>query len=419
MKFPLRSVAVVIVLSCFALPGRAQTSSATISGHIVDQSKGIVANADVVLVNQQTNVTVTTHSNASGDFTFPDEQPGTFSVTVHAPGYKELRQVNLVLSASQNLSTGTLILHVGTVTESVTVAADITPLQTTSAERSAVLDNAQMENLLAIGRDAMALTRLLPGVVGGTGSDSLSTTGTPTVNGVNSQYNLATVDGVPGNTRGGATFDTPPNMDAIQEVTVLESSYSAASGKVAGANINFVTKNGTNQFHGGVYYYFRNEDLNANSYFNKFNGANQARPQYRYNVYGGTLGGPVFWPNHFNSKRNKLFFFFSYDASPIKTPDGTKFFRIPTAMELQGNFSQTYQQGKSTNLLLNIKNPAATGACSATASTPGPGCFSGNIIGYADQFAGVGAAAAFSTTARSSLIRRTIFRLAQIRSLHP
>jgi outer membrane receptor protein involved in Fe transport len=159
----------------------------------------------------------------------------------------------------------------------VTVSADITPLQTTSAERSAVLDNAQMENLLAIGRDAMALTRLLPGVVGGTGSSSLSTTGTPTVNGVNSQYNLATVDGVPGNTRGGATFDTPPNMDAIQEVTVLESSYSAANGKVAGANINFVTKNGTNQFHGGVYYYFRNEDLNANLYFNKFNNANQAR----------------------------------------------------------------------------------------------------------------------------------------------
>ena len=378
MKAILRVVLAVAMLSPLVLPCSAQTSSATISGHVMDQSNAAVAGAEVVLVNQKTNVAVTTHSNGSGDFSFPDTQPGTFSVSVRAQGFKELHQVNLVLNASQNLSTGNLMLHIGTVAESVTVTADITPLQTTSAERSAVLDNAQMENLLAVGRDAMALTRLLPGVVGGNGSASLSTTATPTVNGVNSQYNLATVDGVPGNTRGGGTFDTPPNMDAIQEVTVLESSYSAANGKVAGANINFVTKNGTNHFHGGAYYYFRNEDLNANSYFNKFNGANIARPRYRYNVYGGTLGGPIFWPGKFNSNRNKLFFFFSYDASPIKSPDGTKFFRIPTALELKGDFSQTYQTHQSTNKLLNIRNPSATGTCTAT--TFGPACYANNLI---------------------------------------
>ena len=380
MKALLRALAAASVLGCCVLQCPAQTSSATISGHVTDQTNAAVAGAEVILINQSTNVTVTTHSNGAGDFNFPDTQPGTFSVTVRAPGFKELHQVNLVLNASQNLSTGTLMLRVGTVAESVTVAADITPLQTTSAERSAVLDNAQMENLLAVGRDAMALTRLLPGVVGGNGATSLSTTATPTVNGVNSQYNLATIDGVPGNTRGGGTFDTPPNMDAIQEVTVLESSYSAANGKVAGANINFVTKNGTNQFHGGVYYYFRNEDLNANSYFNKFNGANITRPRYRYNVYGGTLGGPIYWPGKFNSNKNKLFFFFSYDASPIRSPDGTKYFRIPTALELKGDFSQTYQTHQTTNHLLNIKNPSSSGACSATAATPGPGCYANNQV---------------------------------------
>ncbi len=368
------------LLTALAFPLAAQNSSATISGHVIDQSRAAVPNADITLRNQQTGVAVTTHTNDRGDFVFPDIQPGTFTVAVKASGFNEVRKIDLVLSASQNLDAGTFAMQVGSVSQAVTVSADITPLQTTSSERSAVLDNAQMENLLAIGRDSMALTRLLPGVVGGTGASSLSTTATPTVNGVNSQYNLVTVDGVPGNTRGGGTFDTPPNMDAVQEVTVLESSYSAANGKVAGANINVVTKNGTSHFHGGAYEYFRNEDLNANSYFNKFNGATIARPQYRYNVYGGTLGGPIFWPNHFNSSRNKLFFFVSYDASPIRTPDGTKFFRMPTALELAGDFSQTYQQGKSTNLLLNIKNPAASGACSATAATPGPGCFPGNKI---------------------------------------
>src|SRR5207245_771775 len=93
-----RLVAIVTILSCFALQGRAQTSSATISGHLVDQTKGIVTNADVVLINQQTNVSIAKHVNANGDFNFPDVQPGTFTVIVKAPGFKELRQVDLVLS---------------------------------------------------------------------------------------------------------------------------------------------------------------------------------------------------------------------------------------------------------------------------------------------------------------------------------
>src|SRR5579862_2590774 len=299
----------------------AQTSSGTITGHLVDQSGGIVTNADVKLINQETNVIVTTKVRSNGDFIFPDVQPGTFTITVQARGYKELRQVNLQLSASQSLSTGTLTLQIGQVTELVTVTAAITPLQTTSSERSAVLDNKQLENLLAIGRDSMALTRVLPGVVepgggGGYGSSSLGTSGTPTVNGVNSEYNLATIDGVTGNTRGLNTLDTPLNLDAVQQMTLMGSNYQAQYGKTAGGNFNFVTKNGTNQFHGGIYYYFRNEDLNANSYFNKF-GNSQPRPRYRYNTIGGTLGGPIFWPGHFNANRDRLFFFVSVEYSPI------------------------------------------------------------------------------------------------------
>jgi hypothetical protein len=358
----------------------AQTSSATISGQVMDPTKAAVVGAKVTLLNQTTGIKAFEQTSTTGDFHFVDQQPGTFTVLVEAPGFKTTKKVDLMLLASQNLSAGTITMNVGQVSESVTVEADITPLQTTSAERSAVLDSAQMQNLLAIGRDPMALTRLAPGVVGGQGSTSLSTTGTPTVNGVNSQYNFVAVDGVPGNTRGGSTFDTPPNLDAIQEVTLLESSYSAANGKVAGANMNFITKNGTSHFHGAVYYYFRNEDMNANSYFNKFNGANIARPRYRYNEVGATLGGPIFWPGKFNRNRDKLFFFVSVENGPISSPDGVKYFRIPTQAELTGDFSHTYQTNKSTDVLLNIKNPALTGACSASATTPGPGCFTGNNI---------------------------------------
>src|ERR1700761_5041166 len=114
----------------------AQTSSAAISGHVVDKSNGAVAGAKVTLINEQTNVRVETKVRQDGDFIFPDVQPGTFTVVIDATGYKELRKVNLVLSASQNLSAGTMILDVGQVSEQVTVSADITPVQTTSVERS-------------------------------------------------------------------------------------------------------------------------------------------------------------------------------------------------------------------------------------------------------------------------------------------
>jgi hypothetical protein len=377
MKIIVRLIALLITLSIFSSHAPAQTSSATISGHVVDQSRGAVSNAEVTLLNQKTNVAVTTRVRPDGDFIFPDVQPGTFTVIVKAQGYKELRQVDLVLSASQNLSAGTLTLQIGTVAESVTVSAAITPLQTTSSERSGVLDNKQLDNLLAIGRDAMALVRTMPGVVGNEGGSSLGTSGTPTVNGVNSEYNSATIDGIVGNTRGLSTLDTPLNLDAIQEVTLMGSNYQAQYGKTAGGNFNFVTKSGTNEFHGGLYYYFRNEDLNANAYFNKYLN-NQPRPRYRYNTIGGTVGGPVYWPGHFNRNKDKLFFFVSIEDDPTTAPDGLKNYMVPTQAQIKGDFSQTYAQGSATPSLVYIKDPNLSGSCSS--SKGGPGCFQGNII---------------------------------------
>ena len=357
---------------------QAQTSSGTITGRILDQSGGTVLNADVQLVNEQTGVAINTRVQSNGSFTFADVQPGTFKVIVRAPGYEELQKINLRLNASQNLSAGMLVLNVGEVSQSVTVSADITPIQINSSERSDVLDSHQMDNLLAIGRDAMALVRVMPGVVGSEGGSSLGTESTPTINGVNSEYNNATIDGVTGNTRGLSTLDTPLNLDAIKEVSVMAANYQAQYGKTAGANINIVTKNGTQQFHGGLYYYFRNEALNANSYFNKYNG--QARARYRYNTFGGTIGGPIVWPGHFNTAKDKLFFFVSVEASPITSPDGLKKYTVPTLREISGDFSQTYNQGNATQVLKNIKRPGQSPSSCSPAGTPGPGCYSGNIV---------------------------------------
>lgn len=366
MKTMMRLVAIAFLLAACACLANAQSTSASITGHVIDQSKGVVPNAEVKLVDQQTKAVVfTTHTNASGDFTITNASPGTYTVVVTAKGYKELKKVDLVLFASVNLDAGNLVLPLGTVAETVTVEADITALQTSSSERSAVLDTTQIDNLLAVGRDVMSMTKVMPGVVENSdGAGSLSTTGAPVVNGVNSEYSLSQVDGVVSNTRGLNTMDTPINLDAVKEVTVNQGNYQAQYGGEAGGNFSFVTKNGTSKFHGGVYYYFRNEDLNANPFFDKYGltpATYKQRPLYRFNVAGGTIGGPIFWPHHFNNNKDKLFFFVSIEDSPIKSPDGLKNYMVPSALEAQGNFTQTYNQGVSSLTSSNAVNVAIPG----------------------------------------------------------
>jgi hypothetical protein len=359
-------------MSCTA---KAQSSSGTISGRVVDSTGAIVVGAEVDLVNQSTGAMVKTKVLSHGDFTFPDVQPGMFTVIVKSQGYKEFQKKNLTLSSSERLSAGTITLAVGSVTESVTVSADITPVQVNSAERSGLLDAKQMDNLLNEGRDFTGLLRTIPGVVGGSGSTL------PTVNGVRSVYNSASVDGVTGSVREGR-IDTYPNLDDIAEVKVLSANYQAEYGKATGgAVINVVTKSGTRDFHGTLYYYMQNEAFNADSWFNKYNGID--RPKSRQNTVGGNIGGPIFWPGHFNSARNKLFFFYSQEYLPNKNPGGLKKYTVPTALERAGDFSQTYNSGTITQdntTLIRIKNPASSGACPINSAAPGPGCFPGNKI---------------------------------------
>ena len=355
MKMMMRLVAIAFLLGACVLQISAQTTSASITGHVIDQSKAAVVNAEVKLIDQQTKaVIVTTHTNSTGDFIFPDVQPGNYTVVVNAAGFKEVRKVDNVLYALQNLATGDYTLPVGTVSQSVTIEADITALQTESSERSGVLDTQQTDNLLAVGRDVMSMTKVIPGVVENSyGMASMGQATAPVVNGVNNEYSMSTVDGAISNTRGLDNMDTPINLDAVKEVSVNESNYTAEYGGEAGGEFNYVTKNGTSRFHGGLYYYFRNEDLNANTFFDKYGltpSTYIARPRYRYNTAGGTVGGPVYWPHHFNNSKDKLFFFVSIEKSPITQPDGLKYYTVPTLLQTEGNFSQTYNQGTATQI---------------------------------------------------------------------
>jgi hypothetical protein len=318
-----------------------QSSSGVISGRVTDSSGLAVVQSTVTLENTRTRDARSVETAGNGEFLFTSVQPGTYSLLVKAAGFKNLEKTGLSLSSSERLSAGTLRLEIGSVTESIEVKADVTPVQIASSERSALLDSYQVTNLMTRGRDIMGLLVVLPGVVNdSTGGNSLGTFGSPdSISGTRGNYNGMNLDGISGNTRSGDNMETPINIDAIAEVKVLTSNYQAEYGKAAGAVINVVSKGGTQEFHGLGYYYVRNDAFNANNFFSNRQGLK--RPRYRYNTLGSNIGGPIYIPGKFNTDKQQLFFFFSQEYLPNLVPNGPRNYTVPTLLERGGDFSQS------------------------------------------------------------------------------
>jgi len=365
----------LLVLLATSVSIHAQSTSGQISGHVVDPSGANIVGATVQLLNVQTGEVREAKTAESGDFVFPAVQPGQFKVRIALIGFKAYEKENLNLSANERLSAGNITLAVGAQSETVEVQADRTPVQTESGERSALLDSKELSTLMTAGRDVTALLRVLPGVVkDGGGASQLGTQSAGTINGVRGDYNSLSVDGTTGNTRGGPNLDTPMNYDAIGEVKVLLGNYQAEYGQAAGSVVQIVTKSGSKNFHGSAYYYNRNEAFNANDYFNK-NKTYVPRPISRYNTIGYNVGGPFFIPGLLNERKDKIFFFFSQEIWPTKKPGTLRQFMMPTALERQGDFSQSVD--KSGNQVY-IKDPTSSSTTCSKANTSG--CFPGNKI---------------------------------------
>lgn len=332
----------------------AQSSTGTVTGRVVDAQGGAVPNADVVLTQELTGVKLATKTGPAGDFVFPSVPPGKYSVSVEAQGFKRLEKREIALSASERLSVGSMVLQIGAQAESITVTAEATPVQTTSQERSALLNDKQMALLSTPGRDYMNMLKLLPGVAltDSYGSATLGTSGVPIINGGRNDYSSVNVDGVVANNRGLGTTENEINLDSVAEVKVLMGNYQAEYGKNSGAIVNVVTKGGTQQFHGTGYWYKRHEMFNASTWLNNRNSV--AKSKYRYNTIGYNLGGPIYWDDKFNKNKDKLFFFFSQEFQPNHTPGGTRTWNMPTDLERQGNFSQSLQSNGS---LIVVRDP--------------------------------------------------------------
>ncbi len=306
-------------------------------------------------------------SDSSGLFRFPNLNPAVYSISAQAKGFKTRLEKDITIGLSENRDLGRLALEVGNVNEQITITAEATPVQTSSSERSSVIEGSQLNSEAIRGREMMSYMRMLPGVVDTTVARDAtggSVLGGLTFNGSTGITGFM-VDGIADMDTGCSNCFThfEPNIDAIGEVKVLTSNYQAEFGRNAGGAIQVVTKSGTQSFHGSGWWTHRHEDLNANDFFNNITGLPRSR--YRFNIAGWSFGGPVFIPKHFNTAKTKIFFFASQEYTQQLVNFANQFRSMPTALERTGNFSQSVN---GAGALIVVTDP----------STGSP--FPGNII---------------------------------------
>jgi hypothetical protein len=348
-----RAVFVVAVMCLGCEASFAQVTSGTIFGRVTDQSGALVSNANVTVTNPANGVKRILTTSETGEFVAADLPPGTYRIGVDMKGFKKLETEGIVLSAAGKLNAGDFVLAIGTTAESVTVTADAgqLQLQSSSGERSDVISSKQLNDVAINGRNVLDYLKLVPGVSGTFDGHASGTGGNAAynINGTRANQHEFTIDGASNVDTGdnGGTHVTL-NTDAIEEAKILTSNYQAEFGKAAGGQIALVTKGGSNQWHGNGRFFHRHEGLNANEWFNKDNQLNPAQttppvPQilphndpalYRYNYVGYQIGGPI--------RKDKVFVFWSQEFYRQLVPiNGTTQFYTPTALERQGDFSQS------------------------------------------------------------------------------
>lgn len=313
----------------------AQTGLATITGTISDPSGAVVAGAPVEVRNVATGQVFVAATTETGNFTVSQLPVGDYDLTVSVPGFKRYRRQGFHLAAQQTMRED-ITLEVGAAAEAVTVTAEASLLKTEAGDLVHNVTVAQMNNLpiLPIGstgagfRDPFALVRMIPGTSYIAGTEMI-------VNGNPDDTVQFRLDGqTAGNTGFLRQFtqQTQASADAIQEVAVLTSNYSAEFGTAGGAVLNIVTKSGTNQFHGGAYDYMVNEALNAHTPYTGL------RNRQRRHDYGITLGGPVWVPKIYDG-RNRTFFFYSWEQYRENTIINSTSPTVPIAPYRAGDFS--------------------------------------------------------------------------------
>jgi hypothetical protein len=327
-----KHVLLLVVLIGLPAVALAQRTTATVRGTITDQSKAVVPGATVTVTGEDTGLTRTTVSNADGVYSLSELPVGRYRIAVELTGFKTATRTDIALNVADDRKFD-FELAPGALTETVSVQAESTPVKTLGGDVSGVITGKQVRELPLNGRNFLQLATLMPGVSapdflnvkdkGLLGGSDLSVSGSAVTS------NLWTVDGANNNDVGSnRTILVYPSVDAIEEFKILRNSYGAEFGQAGGAQINIVTRSGTNKFTGSGFYFGRNDALNATNYF--LEKANQPKDQLNRNDYGWTLGGPIV--------KNRLQFFASEEWNKEKRGTVRQAF-VPTAAEHAGNFN--------------------------------------------------------------------------------
>lgn len=354
-------VAVAGLLGAFH-SAQAQVSLASVTGIVTDAAEAVIPAARVAITNTQTGIENVVETNESGYFTLLSLIPGSYELAVESDGFHRFVRRGLELETGQRLRVD-VELEIGALTESVTVTSATPSINLENgAVKGDVIVFEEIQDLPLAGRDFTELAFLVPGVMPrGRGQGSFAS-----INGARGDQTNFYVDGISNRNPVGGGAQVRPPLDAVEEFRVETSGFSAEYGGFSGGIIGLTMRSGTNELHGSIFEYMRNEALDARGFFD------QERLRLRRNQFGGTLGGPVV--------RNKSFFLASMEGR-IQSIARTRLGNVPTELERQGDFSQSLDltravaAGQPPPVYLN--DPDRAGACNRRVRR---GCFPNNTI---------------------------------------
>jgi len=362
---------VLIGLIASSMPGMAQEVTAGIVGTVTDPSGAPIVGAAVVATDTERGTLWKAETNDTGSYNLLRLPVGSYSVKVSKEGFQTALQPAFTLTLNQT-SRVDVRLKVGQINETVEVTSAAPVLQTENAQVGTVLDARTNDDLPLATRNYVQLTLLTPGTVSvdphsmNLGSNTAEEGGRPYINGNREQSNNFLLDGVDNNQASDNLLGFTPSPDAIGEFNLITQNASAEFGNYNGGIVNAIIKSGTNNFHGDIFEFFRNDIFNANKWENGLHKGNPVpgtdvngiipAPKVRWNMFGGTLGGPII--------KNKLFFFGDYQGGRFDTPSAATSIHTLTAAEAGGDFSALLAKGTQ------LYNPCAAG----TGGTSGTAC---------------------------------------------
>ncbi|MGC1977765.1 MAG: carboxypeptidase regulatory-like domain-containing protein, partial [Candidatus Sulfotelmatobacter sp.] len=314
----------------------AQGASGRIIGRVADPTGAVLSGAKVTLTNQATAISRDATTNESGDYSFVEVAPGTYTVQFELTGFKKNIQKNIIVDVNQVVTLNST-LQIGGSQETVEVTSEAPQVDTTSTQLGAVINDRSVNELPLNTRDTYQFLQLQPGVQSQLGSSGSlfagsDDPGSVSVNGGRTRANNFSVNGGDANDQFVNTPTIEPSPDAVEEFRVITNTFDAEYGRNSGSVVNVITKSGGNAFHGNLYEYFRNTILESRGY------PDTTTPQLNQNQFGGTFGGPL--------KKDRSFFFVSYEARRIRDGVPGQLLNVPTGtpgasptQEFAGDFS--------------------------------------------------------------------------------